>query len=73
MLDVIESVFTEHTIISIVHRYTRIESFDRVAVLDQGQIVEIDTPQALLGRHSVFSRLYKAYIGNRGALLESYK
>lgn len=61
MLDVIESSFKEHTIVSIVHRFAKMEQYDRVAVLDRGKIVEYDTPEALLGRESAFRELFKAY------------
>ena len=36
--------------------------WDRVAVLDHGQLVEFDTPRRLLAQEgSVFRRLYNAY------------
>ncbi|KAI0128261.1 P-loop containing nucleoside triphosphate hydrolase protein [Xylariales sp. AK1849] len=65
MLDVIESAFKEHTIISIVHRFAKVEQFDRVAVLKQGRIVEYDVPQALLNRESAFRELFRAYASSR--------
>ncbi|KAH6652821.1 putative ATP-binding cassette transporter [Truncatella angustata] len=61
MLDVIGSTFREQTIISVVHRYARIEQYDRVAVLKEGKIVEYDTPQTLLSHDSVFGELFRAY------------
>jgi ATP-binding cassette, subfamily C (CFTR/MRP), member 1 len=62
MLDVIGSTFTEHTVISVVHRFARMEQYDRVAVLSQGKIVELDKPQNLLCRDSMFRGLYRAYV-----------
>ncbi|KAH8198292.1 hypothetical protein TruAng_007542 [Truncatella angustata] len=61
MLDVIGSAFREQTVISVVHRYARIEQYDRVAVLKEGKIVEYDTPQTLLSHDSVFGELFRAY------------
>lgn len=61
MMDVIESNFKEHTVISVVHRFAKMEQYDRVAVLKQGKIVEFDAPQALLGRESEFRGLFRAY------------
>lgn len=65
MLDVIESAFKGHTVISIVHRFARMEYFDRVAVLNQGRIVEYDMPKALLNRESAFRELFRAYSASR--------
>ncbi|KAM0816494.1 putative ATP-binding cassette transporter [Seiridium cardinale] len=62
MLDVIENTFKEHTVISVVHRFAKIEQYDRVAVLKQGKIIEYDTPQVLLDRESAFRELYTAYM-----------
>ncbi|KAL9616750.1 MAG: hypothetical protein Q9160_008407 [Pyrenula sp. 1 TL-2023] len=61
MLDVIQSTFKEQTVISIIHRFARMEQYDRVAVLRQGKIVECDTPQTLLDRESAFRELFRAY------------
>lgn len=61
MQDVIDAEFKETTVISVMHRFTFIERFDRVAVLRQGNIVECDKPQMLLGRESTFRALYRAH------------
>ncbi|KAK9777262.1 putative ATP-binding cassette transporter [Seiridium cardinale] len=65
MLDVIGNTFKEHTVISVVHRFAKIEQYDRVAVLKQGKIIEYDTPQVLLDRESAFRELYTAYMSER--------
>ena len=65
MQDVIDTKFRDCTIISILHRFTFIGRFDRVAVLRDGKLVECDTPQALLGRSSEFRQLYHAQHGIR--------
>lgn len=62
MQEVIETEFREQTIISVLHRFTHIQKFDRVAVLNRGSLVECDMPQALLGQESAFRELYRAYI-----------
>lgn len=59
MQDVIDTKFRDHTIISVLHRFTYITRFDRIAVLRHGKLVECDTPQALLGRESAFRELYR--------------
>ena len=46
------------TLIAVIHNLQHIERYDRVALVDDGKIVEYDTPAALLSRDSQFSRLY---------------
>lgn len=60
MQEVIRSEFKGRTIIMIAHRLHTLMDFDKVAVLDKGEIVEVGTPQELLSRGGAFARLYKA-------------
>ena len=60
MKSVIDTEFTRHTIIAVVHRFRFIERFDHVWLLESGELVEYDTPKALLGSESRFRRLYEA-------------
>ncbi|KAL4798804.1 P-loop containing nucleoside triphosphate hydrolase protein [Aspergillus venezuelensis] len=63
MQDVLETVFSSHTILSVLHRLRYIHRYDRIAVLDAGNLVEFDSPTALLGRESRFKRLYSTGMG----------
>lgn len=58
MQAVIRSQFQTCTIIAIAHRLNTIVDFDRVVVLDQGIICEVDNPQNLLARNSRFRRMW---------------
>ncbi|KAI8809085.1 P-loop containing nucleoside triphosphate hydrolase protein [Cladochytrium replicatum] len=57
----IETNFGETTVISIAHRLNTVAGFDRVMVLDGGNLVEFDTPHNLLQNDiSFFTNLLEA-------------
>jgi ABC-type multidrug transport system fused ATPase/permease subunit len=59
MQRVIREKFCNHTIIAVAHKLDTILDFDRIVVLDAGQIVENGEPWALLKEpKSHFSKLY---------------
>lgn len=58
MQRVIREKFSTHTIIAVAHKLDTILDFDKVAMLDGGQLIEFDDPYALLNRESAFSKLY---------------
>lgn len=51
--------------IAIVHRLETILDFDKVALLDAGQLIEFDNPHALLSRPSAFNQLYNGLVAER--------
>ncbi|KAI1484022.1 hypothetical protein K445DRAFT_362615 [Daldinia sp. EC12] len=53
------SLFSHRTIITVAHRINTILDSDRVVVLDKGEVVEFDTPQALIKKQGVFYGLVK--------------
>ncbi|PQE32692.1 ABC multidrug transporter protein [Rutstroemia sp. NJR-2017a WRK4] len=56
---IIRNVFKNCTIIAVAHRLNTIVDFDRVALFDQGELMEFDAPANLLERPSLFKRLYE--------------
>lgn len=60
MQEILDSDFEDRTMISVLHQFTYIRRFDRVAVLGNGELVECDTPERLLSQDSAFARLYHA-------------
>ncbi|RYO99624.1 hypothetical protein DL764_006765 [Monosporascus ibericus] len=52
-------LFSHRTIITVAHRLNTILDSDRVVVLEKGEVVEFDTPQALLKKKGIFYGLVK--------------
>ncbi|KGO71820.1 ABC transporter, integral membrane type 1 [Penicillium italicum] len=50
MQTVIRSYFKNQTVIAIAHKLHTVLDFDKVAVMENGKIVEFDTPKALLSK-----------------------
>ncbi|TVY15492.1 ABC transporter FUM19 [Lachnellula arida] len=60
MMSLLRTEFQGWTIIAIVHRLQSIQDFDRVVVLDQGRVVECESPTVLLADDdSAFAKLYR--------------
>lgn len=57
---VIENQFQKHTVVSIAHRLETVINYDKVVVLDGGNVVEIGNPRKLLRAQSRFKALWNA-------------
>lgn len=61
MQEIIKKEFKEYTVIAVSHRLDMIMDFDRVVVMDTGEIVEVGNPQLLAGEaESRFGDLVRA-------------
>ncbi|KAL4796747.1 hypothetical protein BDV19DRAFT_387940 [Aspergillus venezuelensis] len=60
MQDAIDTKFTSHTVLAVMHRLRHIERYDRVAVLEKGVLVEFGPPCELLSRESRFRILWES-------------
>lgn len=49
MVETVEDEFTEHTVVSVVHRLNTVRGFDMLVELDQGRIVQVGAPARLIG------------------------
>ncbi|KAI6782255.1 Leucinostatins biosynthesis cluster protein H [Emericellopsis cladophorae] len=58
--EVIKTSFANWTVLAIVHKLEVTLDYDKVVVLDAGQVLEFDEPRALLARPSVFKKLYES-------------
>lgn len=58
MQRVIRKKFSNHTILAVAHKLDTILDFDKVAMLDAGELIEFDDPYTLLSVDSAFNRLY---------------
>ena len=63
MQRIIRERFSTHTIIAVAHKLDSILDFDKVALLDDGKIVEFDAPYELLADES--SAFYKLYYSSQ--------
>ena len=62
--ETIRTKFQQCTVITIAHRLNTVIDYDRVLVLENGQVVEYDNPEVLLQTgEGHFSRLYHSYGG----------
>lgn len=59
MQKIIRERFSSHTIIAVAHKLDSILDYDKVVLLDEGKVMEFDTPYDLLAQpSSAFHKLY---------------
>ena len=61
MLEIIRKEFEGYTVVAVTHRLDMVMGFDRVVVMDAGEMVEVGDPRVLAGeRGSRFGELMNA-------------
>lgn len=58
MQNIIDTEFRECTVLAVIHRLDHINSYDRVALLENGVLMEYDTPAELLAGPTRFAKLH---------------
>ncbi|KAG0157596.1 hypothetical protein PDIDSM_4781 [Penicillium digitatum] len=58
MQEIINAEFSTHTVLAVVHRLRFISYYDRIALLDNGILMEFDSPEALMSTDSQFKTLH---------------
>ena len=56
----IMTAFNSCTVLTIAHRLNTVMQYDKIVVLDQGQLLECDTPDNLLAAGGVFAEMAKS-------------
>jgi ABC-type multidrug transport system fused ATPase/permease subunit len=65
--EIIRTEFKEYTVISVTHRLEMIMDFDRVVVMDAGEVVEVGSPRILASKLGTrFGDLVRAAANKRG-------
>lgn len=71
--DGLENLFKKKLVIIIAHRFSTIQSVDKVIVLDQGHVVDFGSPQELAKKPGVYSELLRYQVEGNKKLLEKYE
>ncbi|MEH2245783.1 ATP-binding cassette domain-containing protein [Nostoc sp.] len=61
----LDDLSRDRTTLVIAHRLSTVQKADQIAVLDQGQVVEVGTHQELLQKGGYYSRLYSMQFAER--------
>ena len=55
----INQLHSDKSIVAITHQLATVQDFDQIFVLQNGQLIESGTHQALLAHHGLYANLYR--------------
>lgn len=58
MQEIVDSEFKHTTVLAVMHRLEHVTKYDKVALLDEGELVEFDAPSKLMAEESRFAELW---------------
>ncbi len=61
----LEKITKERTVIAIAHRLSTVRNAHRIYVMEQGQLIESGTHEALLAQDGIYANLWKVQTGER--------
>ena len=66
--EALERLTKGKTCITVAHRFSTIENADRIVAMENGEIVEEGTKEALLAKNGLFAKLYRLQMSNPAAM-----
>ncbi|KAI1268251.1 ABC transporter [Xylariaceae sp. FL1019] len=61
MQNIIDTEFKDCTVISVMHKLQHVTRYDKVALMENGVLLECDAPEVLMGKKTRFAELYQSY------------
>ncbi|KAI8276116.1 ABC transporter [Colletotrichum sp. SAR11_57] len=59
MQDIVDSDFSDCTVLAVIHRLKHVTHYDKVALLGDGRLLEFDTPGSLISGETQFAEMFK--------------
>lgn len=71
--DALDNLMEDKLVIIIAHRFSTIQSVDRLIVLDKGRISDIGTPKELIRKDGIYAELLKSQVEGNKKLLKEFE
>lgn len=71
--EALEHLMKNKLVLIVAHRFSTIQSVEKIIVIDEGKVTDIDSPQRLAKKKGIYSELLKYQIDGNKKLLEKYE
>jgi ABC-type multidrug transport system fused ATPase/permease subunit len=61
MQDIVDTEFRGCTVIAVMHKLLHVTRYDKVALMENGELLEFDDPRLLMAKETRFAELYRSY------------